>query len=328
MAYEMNEGGFLDGGFVQAQYDRNQEYEDMRRANADAESYMRQFKANLEIEALLKERDRDLSLAAQAIPPGWKQKSIKNVGGKWTTEWAPPEELGGKPTTMSVSGGLAVVGPDGQPKFYQPPWAGNGTTDTGGFNDAAEALKWAKANNIEYPKITFEGGKYRVLPGQAPAPVREDPEVAADRRWQRQLARQRVMDVLKDDNSTPQQKADARATLRLWEENPNRMGNIETIPADVETWPGRERSWLDPRRWFAGNYPEKTVTNAPAMVTTNWYDQVLGTAPTNDMRAATAPTNNPSAAAELTDVQAQRYLALRRSGKSKAEALQMVASGL
>jgi hypothetical protein len=129
---------------------------------------MRQFKANLEIEALLKERDRDLSLAAQAIPPGWKQKSIKDVGGKLTTEWGPPEELGGKPTVMSTSGGLAVVGPDGQPKFYQAPWAGNGTTDTGGFNDAAEALKWAQSNGIANPKVTFEAGKYRVLPGEAP----------------------------------------------------------------------------------------------------------------------------------------------------------------
>jgi hypothetical protein len=94
-----------------------------------------------------------------------------------------------------------------------------------------------------------------------------------------------------------------------------RVGMIETTPADITTTP--ESGW----GWW--KKPAQTVTNAPAMVSTNWYDQVLGTAPT--------PTNSvpsdlnitaPASTGKVLDAgMARTYLQRAGGDKEKARAM-------
>jgi hypothetical protein len=180
----------------------------MRRANADAESYMRQFKANLEIEALLKERDRDLSLAAQAIPPGWKQKSIKDVGGKLTTEWGPPEELGGpkqnldtgNPFKDPVSGEFYVLDKD----TGKPVSLGKLAPYESPKNGPAPQLVTGK-NGIKYQVVGGVGSPVTV--GGQPLEVQtsESPEAIMARALQQQSMMMSLQEELRavDDLGLP-----------------------------------------------------------------------------------------------------------------------------
>jgi hypothetical protein len=251
MPYEMNQGGFLDGSFVQAQYDRNQEYEDMRRANADAESYMRQFKANLEIEALLKERDRDLSLAAQAIPPGWKQKSLTIRDGKPTSEWGPPDELGGgraEYSSVSGRGGHWVLNKyTGKETWVSDP--AEASASSGGWDDPSAALKWAQSNGIANPKVTFEGGKYRVLPGEAP--VDEFDQFRA-------LGRRGMFNALLEGNTTKARNA-AKMVNGLPVTMPSPLGG--TVGVDLAT------AGEDPLTRALGRFAVDPVTNTVGSAT-------------------------------------------------------------
>jgi hypothetical protein len=198
MAYEMNEGGYLSGSFVQAQYDRNQEWQDYQRSQAAAESYWKQLKMQQEMERSADLNKLNDALTADMVPLG---AEVDEYGHKRVKLGYAKEAKPVAPDVHSVAGGLAVVGPDGQPTWYQSPWAtdkpakefttvsGRGghwvygfdgvrewvpdpasesATTTGGWDDPAAALKWAQSNGIANPKVTFEAGKYRVLPGEAP----------------------------------------------------------------------------------------------------------------------------------------------------------------
>jgi hypothetical protein len=300
----MNEGGYLDGGFVQTLFDRNQAYEDMRRANAAAESYWRQLKMQQEME-----READLNKLGNAMTADMVPLSaeVDEYGHKKVKLGYAKDAKTAMPTVHSVPGGLGVMNPDGKLEWMQPPW---------------DTTKEKPTSYQYHDGLIFDPstGETRVDPNAPPRRTAVDADAVAGNRLAKEAAMADIRSTLSaNSTATEQEKADARASLRLMAQM-GRVGMIETTPADVTTTP-ESGSW-----WW--KKPAQSVTNAPAMVTTNWYDQVLGAAPTNDVRAAAAPTNSPSAAAELTDVQAQRYLALRRSGKSKAEALQMVASGL
>ena len=201
MPYEMNEGGYLSGSFVQAQYDRNQEWQDYQRSQAAAESYWKQLKMQQEMERSADLNKLNDALTADMVPLG---AEVDEYGHKRVKLGYAKEAKPVAPDVHSVSGGLAVVGPDGNPTWYQSPWAtdkpakefttvsgrgghwvynydgtskwvsdpaGESATTTGGWDDSAAALKWAQSNGIANPKVTFEAGKYRVLPGdEKPVP--------------------------------------------------------------------------------------------------------------------------------------------------------------
>ena len=119
MAYEMNEGGYLDGGFVQAQFDRNQEYEDMRRANAAAESYWRQLKMQQEME-----READLNKLGNAMTADMVPLSAevdeyghKKVKLGYAKDAKPVKDF----TTVSGRGGHWVYGFDGVREWVPDP---------------------------------------------------------------------------------------------------------------------------------------------------------------------------------------------------------------
>jgi hypothetical protein len=120
MAYEMNEGGYLSGDFVQAQYDRNQEWQDYQRSQAAAESYWRQLKMQQEMERSADLNKLNDALTADMVPLG---AEVDEYGHKRVKLGYAKEAKPVAPDVHSVSGGLAVVGPDGNPTWYQPPWA-------------------------------------------------------------------------------------------------------------------------------------------------------------------------------------------------------------
>jgi len=121
MPYEMNEGGYLSGDFVQAQYDRNQEWQDYQRSQAAAESYWRQLKMQQEMERSADLNKLNDALTADMVPLG---AEVDEYGHKRVKLGYAKEAKPVAPDVHSVAGGLAVVGPDGQPTWYQSPWAG------------------------------------------------------------------------------------------------------------------------------------------------------------------------------------------------------------
>jgi hypothetical protein len=71
MPYEMNEGGFLNGGFIADQYNRNEDWADMRRSSALEESQWRQARMQQDMEY------SDMQAANAAAESYWRQLKMQ-----------------------------------------------------------------------------------------------------------------------------------------------------------------------------------------------------------------------------------------------------------
>lgn len=343
MPYEMNEGGFLSGSFIADQYNRNQEWEDMRRANAAAESYWKQLKMQQEIEMEIEKR-KNLADISSALTPTMRKKSVRQNGdGTLTIEYEEPK--------------AEKASKDYQPITFEDGSLGSFDKTTNAYYDAlgnqiTDPKRYIRKESRDYQPITFEDGSlgsfdkttktyYDATGNQVTDPKRyirqtdpswqiqtlgdgtvvqinpktgkarpitmngqpligktaSDHEAAREAERQRQTAKQAAMADITDAirNGTPQEQADARASRRLMAQT-GRVGMIETTPNEVQ-WSHPAIQGTGLRGYMGIGYPSQPAEvgtfSMPPTVTTNWYDQVLGTSPQGGM-----PTNAvPSASA-------------------------------
>ena len=274
MPYQMNETG-LDAGvadFAQDQFDRNQEYQDQKRQLDMANTYWEAMKRQQETQMLI-ERQKNMKDIGEAVVPGMVKKSVRQNGdGTLSVEWGLPQ----------------ADAKDFQPITFGDTSAGSFDKTTGSYYDAqgnpvTDASRYTRQPSGPAPHYTTDAqGNQLSITGNVATPIKMpdgtpvmgkslvDPDAVAQQRLAQQSAMADVRDALR--NGTPQEQADARASLRLMAQT-GRTGLITTTPADIGTDPGRDRFFLNPMRAFAGNYPAHSWTNAPEQVTTNWLDR-------------------------------------------------------